>query len=171
MKKLIFTLLITSISLAGCTGSGQPSSIVSESARKSAPILSGPTLDGSNYTMVPNKTTVVNVWASWCGPCRAETPILVNFAEKNPQIQFVGIVTRDNLSAAKAFATRYKMNYPTFIDDSLIAKFQGSIPANGIPTTLIIDKSGKVAARINGATTVARFQKVLELVSGEQINA
>ena len=96
---------------------------------------------------------------------------MVNFAEKNPQIQFVGIVTRDNLSAAKAFATRYKMNYPTFIDDSLIAKFQGSIPANGIPTTLIIDKSGKVAARINGATTVARFQKVLELVSGEQINA
>lgn len=171
MKKLIFTLLITSISLAGCTGSGQPSSIVSESARKNAPILSGPTLDGSNYTMAPNKTTVVNVWASWCGPCRAETPILVNFAEKNPQIQFVGIVTRDNLSAAKAFATRYKMNYPTFIDDSLIAKFQGSIPANGIPTTLIIDKSGKVAARINGATTVARFQKVLELVSGEQINA
>ena len=171
MKKLIFTLLITSIFLTGCTDSGQPSSIVSESARKSAPLLSGPTLDGSNYTMASNKTTVVNVWASWCGPCRAETPILVNFAEKNPQIQFVGIVTRDNLSAARAFATRYKMNYPTFIDDSLIAKFQGSIPANGIPTTLIIDKSGKVAARINGATTVARFQKVLELVSGEQINA
>ena len=171
MKKLIFTILITSILLNGCAGAGQPSSIVSESSRKSAPILSGPTLDGSNYTMAPNKTTVVNVWASWCGPCRAETPILVNFAEKNPQIQFVGIVTRDNLSAAKAFATRYKMNYPTFIDDSLIAKFQGSIPANGIPTTLIIDKYGKVAARINGATTVARFQKVLELVSGEQINA
>ena len=171
MKKLITTILIASFFLTGCTGSGKPSSIVSESSRKSAPILSGLTLDGSHYTMAPNTTTVVNVWASWCGPCRAETPILVNFAEKNPQIQFVGIVTRDNLSAARAFAARYKINYPTFIDDSLIAKFQGSIPANGIPTTLIIDKSGKVAARINGATTVARFQKVLELVSGGQINA
>jgi peroxiredoxin len=95
----------------------------------------------------------------------------VDFSEKNPQIQFVGIVTRDNISAAKAFANRFNMKYPTFVDDALINKFQGSIPANGIPTTLVIDKSGHVAARISGATTVGNFKRILEEVSGEPVNA
>ena len=63
------------------------------------------------------------------------------------------------------------MNYPTFVDDALINKFQGSIPANGIPTTIIIDKSGHVAARISGATTVANFKRILESISENQINA
>lgn len=96
---------------------------------------------------------------------------MVDFASKNPQIQFVGIVTRDNLSSARAFANRFGMRYPTFVDDALINKFQGSLPANGIPTTLVIDKNGLVAARISGATTVAGFKKILEDVSGASINA
>ena len=171
MKRFLILIFVSTLLLAGCTTSGEPNSVVDKSSRKNSPLLSGATLDGSTFTMEPNKVTVVNVWASWCGPCRAETPILVNFAEKNPQIQFIGIVTRDNLSAARAFAKRFNMNYPTFIDDSLIAKFQGSIPANGIPTTLVIDKSGNVAARISGATTVAKFKQVLEQVSGDSINA
>ena len=83
----------------------------------------------------------------------------------------MGIVTRDNLSAAKAFVNRFNLNYPTFVDDSLINKFQGSIPANGIPTTLIIDKNGLVAARISGATTVANLKHLLELISGGTVNA
>ena len=170
MKKLIFTLLITSIFLAGCTGSGQPSSIVSESARKSAQLLSGPTLDGNNYTMAPNKTTVVNVWASWCGPCRAETPILVNFAAKNPQIQFLGILTRDNLSAARAFTKRFAITYPTLIDDSIITLFRGKLTPNAIPTTLILDNKGRVALRISGGVTVAGLRKSLEKVAGESHN-
>jgi thiol-disulfide isomerase/thioredoxin len=136
-----------------------------------APLLNGETLNGSNFSTNTNKVTVVNVWASWCAPCRAEAPILEDFAIKNPQIQFVGILTRDNLSAAQAFYQRFKITYPTFIDDSLINKFQGTIPANGIPTTLVIDKDGRVAARISGATTVANLQKVLESITGGVINA
>lgn len=171
MKKILSLTLICALLLTGCGSGSRPNSVVNNSERKSAPLLSGDTLDGGTYTMEPGRVTVVNVWASWCGPCRAETPILVDFAKKNPQIQFIGIVTRDNLSAARAFAKRFNMSYPTFIDDALITKFQGTIPANGIPTTLIIDKNGSVAARISGATTVAKFKKVLEIVSGEKINA
>ena len=169
MKRLFSIFLI--LALAGCGTSVSASKVIKESSRKSAPQLYGATLDGGTYKVISNKVTVINVWASWCGPCRAETPLLVDLAEKNPEIQFVGIVTRDNMSAAIAFAKRFKMNYPTFVDDALINKFQGTIPANGIPTTLVIDKNNKVAARISGATTVAEFKKILEEVSGASINA
>lgn len=170
MRKLICLLIPISLILTGCGGVSKPNSVISDKERKVAPKLSGATLDGGTYEVQSNKVTVINVWASWCAPCRAEAPILVDIASKNPEIQFVGIVTRDNLSAAKAFAKRFNMTYPTFVDDALINQFQGSIPANGIPTTLIIDKQGNVAARISGATTVAKFKRVLELVSGESIN-
>ena len=171
MKKLLAIFLLSTVVLTGCGSASAPESVIKEAARKSAPKLFGATLDGGIYEMQPNKTTVINVWASWCAPCRAEAPLLVDFATKNPQLQFIGIVTRDNISAAKAFANRFNMKYPTFVDDALINKFQGSIPANGIPTTLIIDSNGKVAARISGATTFAKFKKILEEVSGEKINA
>jgi thiol-disulfide isomerase/thioredoxin len=169
--KKIFLASVVALGLTGCASVNQPDSIIKSSARKVAPLLNGETLNGSNFSTNTNKVTVVNVWASWCAPCRAEAPILEDFAIKNPQIQFVGILTRDNLSAAQAFYQRFKITYPTFIDDSLINKFQGTIPANGIPTTLVIDKDGRVAARISGATTVANLQKVLESITGGVINA
>ena len=170
MKKLLFLVLPITLILTSCGGGQAPNSTIKNSDRKVAPKLFGETLDGSIYEVERNRVTVINVWASWCAPCRAEAPVLVDIASKNPEIQFVGIVTRDNLSAARAFAKRFKINYPTFIDDALINKFQGSIPANGIPTTLVIDKNGFVAARISGATTVAKFKRVLEQVSGGKIN-
>lgn len=169
IKKILSLLLV--LSLTACANVPNTNKLIDAKARKSAPDLFGATLDGGTYRVSKGKVTVINVWASWCGPCRAETPILVDFAEKNPNIQFVGIVTRDNMSAAAAFAQKFKMNYPTFVDDALINKFQGSIPANGIPTTLVIDKNYKVAARISGATTVASLRNILEALSGEKINA
>ena len=170
MKKY-FALIFCTILLTSCSNGEKLSTVIKPSDRKLAPQLTGATLNGSSFSTDLKRVTVVNVWASWCAPCRAEAPILSDFAEKNPQIQFVGIVTRDNLSAAKAFVNRFNLNYPTFIDDSLINKFQGSIPANGIPTTLIIDKNGLVAARISGATTVANLKHLLELISGGTVNA
>ncbi|CAB4531878.1 unannotated protein [freshwater metagenome] len=114
--------------------------------------------------------TVVNVWASWCSPCRAEAPTLSEFAIKNPDLQFVGILTRDNQSSALSFVNRFKISYPTLTDDAVIASFRGSLSANAIPTTLIIDKNGLVAARISGQVTVSILRDLLEKVSGSSIN-
>lgn len=171
IKKIVSLTFALALLLTGCGNGSNPSSIIKSSDRKIAPKLSGVTLDGGTYEVQPGKVTVINVWASWCAPCRAEVPLLVDFAGKNPDIQFVGILTRDNISAAAAFSKRFKMNYPTFVDDALINKFQGSIPANGIPTSIIIDKSGRVAARISGATTVGNFKRIIEKISGKEINA
>jgi len=144
-------------------GSGN-ATFVKKSERKDAPKISGTTLNFGDKTLNLNQVTVINVWASWCAPCRAEAPVLQDFSIKYPQVQFAGILTRDNLSSAKAFYENFQLTYPTFTDDSLLLGFSGSIIPNAIPTTLIIDKNGKVAVRISGEVTVATFQKLLDKV-------
>jgi thiol-disulfide isomerase/thioredoxin len=171
-------LLLTSCSTGGLSSnsekafvSGNGSALlIKESARKAAPDLSGAKLGGGEFNYSIGKVTVVNVWASWCSPCRAEAPTLQEFASKNPDIQFVGIFTRDNLSSAISFVNRFNLTYPTLIDDAVIASFRGSLPANAIPTTLIIDSKGRVAARISGQVTVSVLRDLLEKVSGSAVN-
>ncbi len=175
---LAATLLLTSCSTGGLSSDSEKSYVsgngaailIKEPLRKSAPNISGETLGGGKFNYEIGKVTVVNVWASWCSPCRAEAPILSAFASKNPEIQFVGILTRDNLSSALSFVNRFNLTYPTLIDDAIIASFKGSLAANAIPTTLIIDAKGRVAARISGEVTVALMRELLEKVSGDKVN-
>ena len=90
--------------------------------------------------------------------------MLQEFSINYPEVQFAGILTRDNISSAKAFYENFKLTYPTFTDDSLLLGFGGSLIPNAIPTTLIIDKDGKVAVRISGEVTVASLKKMLDKV-------
>ena len=79
----------------------------------------------------------------------------------------MGILTRDNPATAEAFSRRLAMPYPTFIDDSLLIGFKGSLPANAIPSTVLIDKSGRVAARISGEVTVTSLSKLIRKLAAE----
>ncbi|CAB4754285.1 unannotated protein [freshwater metagenome] len=175
---LATTLLLTSCSTGGLSSESEKSYVsgngaavlIKEPLRKPAPNLSGEVLGGGKFDYEIGKVTVVNVWASWCSPCRAEAPTLSAFASKNPEIQFVGILTRDNLSSAISFVNRFNLTFPTLIDDAVIASFRGSLPANAIPTTLIIDAKGRVAARISGQVTVSLLRELLEKVSGGKVN-
>jgi len=178
MKKFAF-LIALAIALTGCGGGGTSSaeeSFVSGDGsvtfikiedRKIAPAITGLTLSGTNYTYTKDKVAVVNVWASWCSPCRAEAPILVSLANKYTNVEFIGILTRDNPANAEAFERRFKIPYPTVIDDSILIGFKGSLPANAIPSTVILDKQGRVAARISGVVTVASLTQLIERVSAE----
>ena len=178
MKK--FALLIAlAIALTGCSGGGTSSSeesfvsgdgattFIKIADRKIAPSITGLTLSGTNYTYAKDKVAVVNVWASWCSPCRAEAPTLASLANKYSGVAFIGILTRDNPANAEAFARRFKLPYPTIIDDSILIGFKGSLPANAIPSTVVLDKKGRVAARISGAITVASLTQLIERVSAE----
>jgi thiol-disulfide isomerase/thioredoxin len=173
----IFSVLISILLLTSCSGGGLSAenensfisgsgiaTFVQKSDRKSAPKLSGQTLNSGEIALDFNKVTVVNVWASWCAPCRAEAPVLQEFSINYPEVQFAGILTRDNISSAKAFYENFNLTYPTFIDDSLLLGFGGSLIPNAIPTTLIIDEDGKVAARISGEVTVIGLKKILDRV-------
>jgi thiol-disulfide isomerase/thioredoxin len=177
MKKALFASAITStLLLTSCSGGGTSSPnenafvsgdgvavYVQPAKRVQAPNLSGPTLDGGKFVS-PKKVTVVNVWASWCSPCRAEAPLLEDFATKRTEIQFVGILTRDNTSSAQSFVRRFKITYPILTDDSVLASFRNSLVPNAIPTTLLIDVHGRVAARISGQVTYALLDNMITKV-------
>jgi thiol-disulfide isomerase/thioredoxin len=178
MKKIV-AIIVLAFALTACGGGGNSApeesfvsgdgstTFIKISDRKIAPAITGMTLSGENYTYQKDKVAVVNVWASWCSPCRAEAPTLVALANKYKDVAFIGILTRDNPANAEAFERRFKIPYPTVIDDSILLGFKGSLPANAIPTTVILDKSGLVAARISGVVTVASLSKLIEKVSAE----
>jgi len=178
LRNFVFVPLMALV-LSSCGGGG--SSITEESFvsgngsvsyikpsdRIAAPALSGMTLSGKNYTFNVGQVAVVNVWASWCAPCRAEAPTLAALSEKYTDVAFMGILTRDNPVNAEAFARRFALPYPTLIDDSVLIGFRKSLPANAIPSTVLIDKRGDVAARISGEVTFASLSELIEKVSAE----
>jgi thiol-disulfide isomerase/thioredoxin len=177
--KRIAAFIVLAFALTACGGGGNSTSeesfvsgdgsttFIKISDRKIAPAITGMTLSGENYTYQKDRVAVVNVWASWCSPCRAEAPTLVALANKYTDVAFIGILTRDNPANAEAFERRFNIPYPTVIDDSILLGFKGSLPANAIPTTVVLDKSGYVAARISGVVTVASLSKLIEKVSAE----
>ena len=110
---------------------------------------------------------MLNVWASWCGPCRAEAPTLQAIATQYPNVHFIGVLTRDDDDAARAFLRRFKITYPSIHDDELILKFGKTLPPNAIPSTVIIDSRGRIAARISGEVTVASLRGLLDKVLAE----
>jgi len=177
MKK--FALVVVMLFLTSCSGGGTSApnedaftsgngSIlqISPANREVVPRLSGKTLDGT-FTQSAGVITIVNVWASWCSPCRAEAPTLQALATTFPNVQFVGILTRDNQVAAKAFVKRFKITYPTLVDDALLVAFLGVTP-NAIPTTLILDKRNRVAARISGEALYTDLKRIINQVAAEQ---
>lgn len=174
-----FALLIMGVFLTSCGGGGTSTSqesfvagngsvtFINPDKRVEAPTLSGMTLSGTNYKFNVGQVAVVNVWASWCSPCRAEAPTLAALARKYSDVAFIGILTRDNPATAEAFQRRFALPYPTLIDDALLIGFKGSLQANAIPSTVVIDKKGRVAARISGEITVASLTDLIERVSAE----
>lgn len=178
MKKIAPAFLALLL-LTGCSNGGASQAeesfisgdgavtLIKKSDRLSAPKISGMTLLGTNYKFNGGKVAVVNVWASWCSPCRAEEPALSALAKKYTEVEFIGILTRDNPVNAEAFVRKREIPYPTLIDDSILVGFRKSLPANAIPSTVVIDKTGKVAARISGAITVTSLTDLIEKVSAE----
>ena len=136
--------------------------------RLPAPKLEGTTLDAKPFALtdLAGKIVVINVWGSWCGPCRLETPDLVRLANEDARrgVRFVGINTRDNPDAAKAFVRSFKVPYPSVKDDNgeVLLAFRDTIPTTVVPTTVVIDRQGKVAARVIGPVTYNTLKGLLD---------
>ena len=142
---------------------------IAPAKRATAPQVIGIDLAGKPFKKTTGGILVVNVWASWCAPCRAEAPTLEQLSKSYAAsgVQFVGLLTRDNEDAARAFLHRFAITYPTLHDDKLIAAFNSSLSPNAIPTTLVIDRKNRVAARISGQVTVASLSDMINRVIGE----
>lgn len=142
--------------------------------RPKMPALEGQTLDGAAFDLADLRghVIVINVWGSWCGPCRAETPDLVRVAQETSArgVRFVGIDTRDNRAAAKAFARTYGVPYPSVFDSDgrALLPFRGVILLSAVPSTVVIDQDGRVAARVVGPVTYATLSGLLDDLIGSQ---
>lgn len=173
--------------LAGC-GSGGPGADTGTNfvggsgtvtripaAERAEPIaLSGPKVGGGTLDLAPyrNKVVLLNVWGSWCAPCRKEAPDLEAAWQqvKERPVQFLGINTRDDAAgAAEAFERRFGVTYPSFRDPdgSLQLAFRRTLPPKAIPSTLVLDRQGRVAARVIGPTTRATFVGLVSDVLAE----
>ena len=179
----VAVLLLACIALTACAKSDSPSSsggdtgfvagdgsivVIPTAQRQAAPDFTLPTLDGSTFTLSKQlgKVVVMNVWASWCAPCRAEAPELQQVwqEQQHKGVQFVGLDTRDSDTSARSFVSRFGLTYPQAIDTDgqVQLLFRDTLPAQAIPSTLIVDADGKVAARVLGATTAAALRNVID---------
>jgi len=131
--------------------------------------LAGETLDGAQLDIANwhGNLVVVNLWASWCGPCRSEAAELENsyLQFKDQGVEFLGLNTRDGLVAAKAFNDRFETSYPSIRDkDGQLTLAFGNLGPAATPSTIILDSKGRVAARILGPTTEPELRVVITAV-------
>lgn len=176
--------LLALLALGGCSssaGAANPqqgyvegdgaTTVVPVEERRPAPALAGRTLDGATLDLADlrGSVVVVNVWASWCPPCRAEAPMLqtVAAALRARGVRFVGIDTRDgDGAAARAFVQNVGLTFPSIVDPDgrVLLAFRDTLPPQAVPSTLIVDREGRVAARVIGPTTEPRLRALIERV-------
>ena len=174
--------------LAGCTGTNAvtdgssgpqlqqldtgSTGVLRMSDRAPAPTLRGETLDGSSLDVgaLRGQVVVVNFWASWCSPCRAESPNLVQVAKENAGkgVQFVGVNIKDDRSAAKRFDEVHDVPYPSLFDQAgvLLTRFRKLVPQSP-PTTLLIDRQGRIAGLFRGGITATELSGPVQALAGE----
>jgi cytochrome c biogenesis protein CcmG, thiol:disulfide interchange protein DsbE len=108
---------------------------------------------------------VINVWASWCGPCRQEMPMLESaHLAYGDQVLFIGVDSRDERGAALRFLANVGVTYPQVFDAN--ARFAASIGTMGIPYTVIVDASGSIVYRQFGTTTTQMLKTALDDAAG-----
>lgn len=162
--------------LAGDTSveDGQTVTEVAKADRGSPVAIAGPTLDGGRVDVADLRgdVVVVNVWGSWCAPCREEAPVLAALSQElaGQGVAFVGVNVKDNPASARAFESRYGITYASIDDaggEALLSLTQYA-PANAVPVTLVLDRSGRVAARVLGQVREATLRALLQPVLAEE---
>lgn len=112
------------------------------------------------------QVVVLNVWGSWCAPCREEAPTLARVSTEYADrgVQFVGVNVKDNRAAALAFEERYGITYPSIEDGDgrAILALSRYVPAQAVPVTIVLDRDGRVASRVIGVVREATLRALLD---------
>ncbi|MBT2541610.1 TlpA family protein disulfide reductase [Streptomyces sp. ISL-44] len=164
---------------AGPTGAAvraaDAATVVDSGARPTAPVLAGEDLDGKPVSLAEfrGQVVVLNVWGSWCGPCRAEADDLERLSGQTRAegVRFLGINTRDrDRAAAQSFVRAHGLGFPSLHDPDgeLLLRFPPALlNPQAIPSTLVIDRRGRIAVSIGGAITDEELRPLLARVAEE----
>jgi thiol-disulfide isomerase/thioredoxin len=148
--------------------------VFSLGSRPKAPGVAGTTLTGSKFELSADRGSVVvmNFWGSWCTPCREEAPALGALARyfAGTDVRFIGVDIRDDPASAEGFMRTFRIGYPSLNDpnDMIALDFSGTVPPASIPTTLVIDRSGRIAARIVGQASYSGLKALIKQVKAER---
>jgi thiol-disulfide isomerase/thioredoxin len=181
-------LLLAALALTGCstgsgsavTGAGQQRYVAGDGtvttyavgSRRVVPAVTGTTLEGQplDLTSPRGDVVVVNVWGSWCPPCRAEAPALERVwrATRADGVRFAGINVKDRPAAARAFVERFGVTYPSVDDSDGRAQLalRGVLPG-AIPSTIVVDRAGRLAAAVFGGTDEPTLRRILRPLIAE----
>lgn len=149
------------------SGNGAVETIPAEN--RAEPVeLEGDLLGGGTWSSASARGSVVvlNVWGSWCAPCVVEAPHLQevwdDLQEDKAPVAFMGIDFREDPARGAAFLKKAKITYPSLSDDSgvLILALQGKAPT--VPTTLVLDREGRIAARVNGPVDASTLRGLVD---------
>lgn len=126
------------------------------SKNKPAPTFALPTLDGSTFDLAEHiaddgRPVVLNLWASWCAPCRSEMPDINNASTQHPEVAFVGVSVQDEVADATAFVDEIGVGYTIAFDDGTV---DDAYPVLGLPATFFISGDGTLLETHFGALTV-----------------
>jgi thiol-disulfide isomerase/thioredoxin len=162
---------------SGVTDVGGNTSAVLYSAghRPLAPDFTGTTLTGSrlSFSSYRGSVVVLNFWGSWCGPCREEAPALAATARqyRPAGVDFLGVDVRDTTASAEAFAHDFGITYPSVSDPGSVITldFTAVVPIAGTPTTLVIDRTGRIAGAVFGTATYPELTAILAKVTGKAV--
>jgi thiol-disulfide isomerase/thioredoxin len=171
VPRLVALLALLAVAV-GCTGGGSVAAacerlpgvrpglcLIDADDRVGAPTTPGPRLDAEDEELsladLAGQPLVVNFWGSWCGPCRAEQPELNEVADRfSGEVTFLGVNVNDPRANALAYVREFEPPYPSIHDPAgtYSARFEGVGPGT-MPSTILVDEDGRVAARIFGSTT------------------
>jgi thiol-disulfide isomerase/thioredoxin len=174
---MIVAASLTITSLSGCGRDVPASSQVGTTAiapddRVKLEGIEGVTSDGEEIALADfsGRVVVLNGWATWCAPCREEMPDLVIADETfdDTIVGFLGVNISDELQAAADFAMEFGVSYPSIVDEdgSIWAQIP-DIPPTALPSTVIVDKQGRVAVRIIGKVDPQTFPGLIQDVVNE----
>jgi thiol-disulfide isomerase/thioredoxin len=173
---LVAALAIVTAVLAACTGSSTPN----KPATPTGPLLPNsptalPPFDPTTFQLLLDQLkgtpVVVNVWASWCGPCIKEAPALASAAQAyQGRVQFVGVDIIDHDGPARAFIEKYGWTYPSVFDET--GAIRDAMGLIGQPQTVIYDGTGKRVCIRSGPSDEGFLTATLDdILSGRDVAA
>jgi thiol-disulfide isomerase/thioredoxin len=137
--------------------------------------FSGETVEGGTFDSSDTlgEVTVVNFWYAGCAPCRVEAPILEEVSQSfDDGVSFVGVNVRDQAGTAASFEKEFGVSYPSILDvneGTAQLAFAGEVPPAAVPTTIVLDREGRVAARVLGQLTEASIlESIIDSLLAEQ---